>query len=159
MDMISSPEDSSDTEITTPVNQTANAAAPVPSPPDSQRQPMPTVPSGASIANSNGKRPLQTISNGADDTEGVTELRLACAALGVYEDMRLMGTAEMANANGKSKAEAFFKTHASSGYTYSRPEDEPGYAWLNKKTQDEITRALEGLQHKDCMLQSMLQTT
>ena len=57
--------------------------------------------------------------------------------------------------NGKAKADLSYKTHASTGYTYSKTEDEPGYAWLNKKAQDEYQRAWEGLQHKDCMVKSM----
>lgn len=43
------------------------------SPPNSQHrtQVMPTAATGSSIANSNGKRPIQTISNGVDDMEGM----------------------------------------------------------------------------------------
>jgi hypothetical protein len=72
VEMLSSPEDSDDMEATTPVNQIANPTAALTSPPDSQHRgrSMPTSASGASIANSNGKRPLQTISNGHDDMDG-----------------------------------------------------------------------------------------
>lgn len=66
--MVSSPEESDLEQTTTPVTQTANPAETVLSPPDSQRRErsLPTT----SLANSNGKRPLQNISNGADDMEG-----------------------------------------------------------------------------------------
>lgn len=60
----------------------------------------------------------------------------------------------MAPVNGKARADLPVKTHAASGYTYSRPEDEPGYAWLNKKALDEYSRTWEHLQHKDCMVKS-----
>lgn len=60
----------------------------------------------------------------------------------------------MGNANGKARSDAPYKTHESSGYTYNRAEDEPGYGWLNKKAQDEFARAWEGLQHKDSMIKS-----
>ncbi|KAI5369693.1 hypothetical protein Slin15195_G005680 [Septoria linicola] len=126
--MVSSPEESDIEEVSTPVAQISNPAATVLSPPDSQQRSMPTAASGASIANSNGKRPLQT---GADD----------------MEELQNMG-----NANGKAKVEPSFKTHESSGYTYNKAEDEPGYAWLNKKAQDESNRAWDGLQHKDHMV-------
>ncbi|KXT06421.1 hypothetical protein AC578_6069 [Pseudocercospora eumusae] len=134
--MLSSTENS-DEEITTPVEQTANTAQ-VLSPPDSQHREtrsssstnMPTSASGSSIANSNGKRPLQTISNGADDME---ELQ--------------------AMANGKARADQVVKTHPS-GYQFSRVEDEPGYAWLNKKAQDEYQRAWDQLTHKDAMVKN-----
>lgn len=69
--MLSSPEES-DNDLNTPKDRTI--ASSIQSPPDSQHRGesrgMPTSASGASIANSNGKRPIQTISNGNDDVEG-----------------------------------------------------------------------------------------
>lgn len=69
--MVSSPE-ASDNDANTPKDRII--ATNVHSPPDSQqresRAGMPTSASGSSIANSNGKRPIQTISNGNDDVEG-----------------------------------------------------------------------------------------
>jgi hypothetical protein len=44
------------------------------------------------------------------------------------------------------------KTHAPSGYSWARPEDEPGHAWLNPKAMDEATRAWENLVHKESMV-------
>ncbi|KAF2145332.1 uncharacterized protein K452DRAFT_201981, partial [Aplosporella prunicola CBS 121167] len=46
------------------------------------------------------------------------------------------------NANGK-------RVHAPSGYAWSREADAPGWAWLNKKAQDEWAKAEEGLVEKD----------
>ncbi|KAF2214566.1 hypothetical protein CERZMDRAFT_90153 [Cercospora zeae-maydis SCOH1-5] len=129
--MVSSPEESDLEQTTTPVTQTSSPAETVLSPPDSQRRErsLPT----ASLANSNGKRPLQNISNGSDDME---ELHA------------------MSNVNGKARPDAPYKTHESSGYTYSKAEEEPGYAWLNKKAQDEFSRAWDGLQHKESMVKN-----
>lgn len=69
--MVSSPE-ASDNDANTPKDRTISTN--IHSPPDSQqresRAGMPASASGSSIANSNGKRPIQTISNGNDDVEG-----------------------------------------------------------------------------------------
>ncbi|KAK4507748.1 hypothetical protein PRZ48_001483 [Zasmidium cellare] len=126
--MVSSPE-TSDNDITTPRDRTI--AGNIHSPPDSQHRSMPTSASGSSIANSNGKRPIQTISNGNDDVEELAAM-----------------------ANGKARQDAPAKTHQLSGYSWNRAEDEPGYAWTNKKAQDEYARAWEGVQHKDAMVKN-----
>lgn len=57
-------------------------------------------------------------------------------------------------ANGKARQDTPAKSHQQGGYSWSRAEDEPGYSWMNKKAQDEYTRAWEGLQHKDVMVKS-----
>jgi len=41
------------------------------------------------------------------------------------------------------------KTHEQSGYTWVRQEEEPGWAWKNKRAVDEANRAYEGLLMKD----------
>lgn len=64
-----------------------------------------------------------------------------------------MATELQAMANGKARADLVVKTHPS-GYQFSRVEDEPGYAWLNKKAQDEYQRAWDQLSHKDAMVKS-----
>lgn len=43
------------------------------------------------------------------------------------------------------------KTHTS-GYAWSKVEDEPGYTWTNKKAQDECKRATDSMVHKDYMI-------
>ena len=131
--MLSSAEDS-DFEITANRTQTPHsqiAQSSILSPPDSQhRSAMPTTASGSTLANANGKRPINTISNGADDAEELAAMQ----------------------ANGKTRQEFPTKTHERSGYSWNRAEDEPGYAWLNKKALDEYHRAWDGLVHKDSML-------
>lgn len=57
-------------------------------------------------------------------------------------------------ANGKARQEQPVKTHQKSGYQWSRNEDEPGFAWINKKALDECARAYETLQHKDSYIGS-----
>ena len=105
------------------------------SPADSQSQTQlptrPTSASGAHLANSNGKRPHGSLSNGADEDETVET---------------------MPNAN---RSNAPTQTHASSGYRWTRAEDEPGYAWTNKKAVDEMGRAWEGLAHRDVVVKGM----
>lgn len=119
--MLSSPSDSD-------IDTTANTSS-VLSPPDSQQRAtrsssgnMPTVASGTAGANANGKRPLNTISNGHDDNSRAID---------------------------QPRREFPTKTHAASGYMWDRAEDEPGYAWLSKKARDEYSRALDGMAHKE----------
>lgn len=96
------------------------------SPAESQTTPnMPTAASGAHLANSNGKRPHGALLNGGEEDEAVESMP------------------------NTARSNAPVHTHASSGYRWSRPEDEPGYAWRNKKATDEMARALDGLVHKD----------
>lgn len=138
--MVSSPEDS-DVEvlssqpnranIQTPLNQTAQPSAALSSPPDSQHRNMPTTAAGS---NANGKRPINTISNGTeDDTNEVT-------------------TINSANVNGKARQEFPTETHERSGYSWNRTEDKPGYSWLNKKAVDEYRRAEDALVHREYMI-------
>lgn len=86
---------------------------------------MPTAASGTHLANSNGKRPHGALLNGAEETEAV-------------ETMPNTGRTNVPT-----------QTHAGSGYRWSRAEDEPGYAWTNKKALDEMGRAWDALAHKD----------
>ena len=128
--MVSSPEDSDIEHTQTPHNQIPPQAS-ILSPPDSQHQSaMPTSASGSVMANANGKRPINTISNGADDAEELAAM----------------------HANGKPKQEFPPRKHERSGYMWSRAEDEPGYAWMNKKAQDEGQRAWDSLAHKEYMV-------
>jgi hypothetical protein len=93
---------------------------------------MPTAASGAHLANSNGKRPHGALLNGGEEDE-------------VVETMPNTGRSNLP-----------VQTHAGSGYRWSRPEDEPGYAWNNKKAVDEMSRALDGLVHKDLAVRGEL---
>ena len=85
---------------------------------------MPTVASGSAVANANGKRPLNNISNGLDD----------------------------ADEGSPSRREFAPKTHAASGYKWDRAEDEPGFAWTTKKAKDEYIRAFDAMAHRDSFI-------
>jgi hypothetical protein len=105
------------------------------SPAESQSQTlpnMPTVASGTHMANSNGKRPHGALQNGVEEDEAVETLPNA------------------------GRSNLLVQTHASSGYKWSRAEDEPGYAWSNKKAQDEMNRAMDSLAHKDIAVKGEL---
>ena len=134
--MLSSPSDSDIDANTTQTPQPSTIL----SPPDSQHgrttrssnntSNMPTAASGAAVANANGKRPLNTISNGVDD--------------GDHEGS--------GRAIDQPRREFPTKTHAGSGYKWDRAEEEPGYAWLSKKARDEFERAVSGMVHRDCVV-------
>ena len=122
--MLSSAEESDfdGNRTQTPANQVAQPSNL--SPPDSQhRSAMPVAVSGS---NANGKRPINTISNGADDVEELAAMQ--------------------------PRQEFLKKTHEKSGYSWSRTEDEPGHAWMNKKALDEYHRAWDSLVHKESMV-------
>lgn len=148
--MISSPS-SSDREATP---KTSNAAQ-LTSPPDSQHRntAMPTSASGSAIANANGKRPLNTISNGVDEGDDLVVMQTA-GLNGAG------GAASATGGGGKGVAKQEFptRTHERSGYQWNRAEDEPGYAWMNKKALDEYHRALDGLVHKDHVIRGVYRT-
>jgi hypothetical protein len=93
---------------------------------------MPTAASGTNMANSNGKRPHGALQNGAEEDEAVETLPNA------------------------GRPNLPVQTHASSGYRWTKTEDEPGYAWLNKKAADEMNRAVDSLAHKDIAVKGEL---
>lgn len=133
--MLSSPSDSDADNTQTPIAQ----ASSVLSPPDSQQRAtrssnMPTAASSSAVANANGKRPLNTISNGVEDGEN--------------------GARPM----DQPRREFPTKTHAASGYKWDRSEDEPGFAWLSKKARDEFERAMGGMAHRESMVLGMQDT-
>ena len=61
-------------------------------------------------------------------------------------------TPTSANGVPKPRQEFAARTHAASGYSWSREEDAPGYGWLNKKALDEGARAWEGMVHRELMV-------
>ncbi|QIX01397.1 hypothetical protein AMS68_006914 [Peltaster fructicola] len=106
------------------------------SPPESQTEQTTTtttssrdMPVTTGPANANGKRPRKDISNGATEDED--------------------GARAMRSVNGKQLA---IQEHKKSGYKWERAEDEPGYAWLNKKAADECNRAWDQLIHRDLVI-------
>ncbi|KAI9700186.1 MAG: hypothetical protein M1820_006854 [Bogoriella megaspora] len=44
------------------------------------------------------------------------------------------------------------RVHEPSGYKWTRLEDEPGYAWKNRKAQEEHNKALESIVGKEAMV-------
>lgn len=115
----------------TPSAQIRSVAISDLSPPNSQGVPlpasttnMPTVAPSASGANVNGKRPIESIDPPQDLSGGVS----LSAAIPTEEAVR---------------------NHAATTYAWTRPEDEPGYAWKNKKAQDEYNRAWDSLVDKN----------
>lgn len=147
---------SPDSEVTTPKEQHTIDTSAL-SPPDSQQRSMPLSTSGSSLANSNGKRPIQTISNGNDDVEGRLSIYLSCLlALHMLTLLSLSEIASMGNGGVGSTSKPSFataKTHPS-GYTWNTLEDEPGYSWSTKKAQDEYKRAADQMVHKESMIRA-----
>jgi len=87
------------------------------------------------VANANGKRPLSTI-----DSNGDTH-KMQAPRSGATE-----ASSELPEV----------KTHAQSGYSWTSPEDEPGWAWNNKRAVEEANRAWESLIMKDLHIFSEL---
>ncbi|KAF2094855.1 hypothetical protein NA57DRAFT_45542 [Rhizodiscina lignyota] len=61
---------------------------------------------------------------------------------------RVAARSEMGN--GASKVQV----HKQSGYMWEREEDAPGYAWKNKKAQEDFHRSWENIVGKDHMIGS-----
>lgn len=105
------------------------------SPPNSQGVPLSdnmiaaTAATGLSGANANGKRPLSTLDGNGDALSTSATLRGGGQALAV-EAPRV-------------------RTHAGSGYSWSKQEDEPGWASNNKRAVEEANRAWDSLVLKD----------
>jgi hypothetical protein len=103
------------------------------SPPNSQGVPlpidMPTVAPSASGANMNGKRPISSIDHSQESLGGGVSLS---AAIPTDASIR-----------------------ATTTYHYTQPEDAPGYAWKNKKAQDDFNRAWDSLVDKNRRIGSM----
>lgn len=86
---------------------------------------MPSVAASASGANANGKRPLETL-------DGIAESTLASSE----------GGTAVAQTQPQIRAQQIH-THDASGYTWTKPEHAPGYAWSNRKAVEEAARAWE----------------
>ncbi|KAK5717997.1 hypothetical protein LTR15_008840 [Elasticomyces elasticus] len=124
-----SPPDLFDQDVETPIDQFIDPSTM--SPPDSQHH--------APGANSNGKRPLNTISNGNGEDPNAA--------------IDLAGAAPVMEPRAPKKQDFPEKKHQS-GYTWDRFEDEPGYQWLSKKALDERNRAWDSMVHKDHMVKN-----
>ena len=102
-----------------------NAHASELSPPSSQGVPLASPTNGSHGANANGKRPLSTLDVNGD----------------AYPPSR--STVPTTSEPG------VVHTHEASGYKWTKQEDEPGWAWKNKKALDEYHRAYDTLVMKD----------
>ncbi|KAK5134406.1 hypothetical protein LTR08_006453 [Meristemomyces frigidus] len=128
------------------------------SPPGSQQQAptavsAPSVPSPPGSANANGKRPIQTISNGTavepgDGGEDSTAPAPAPASAAMPPPT---GAADGGGVAGKQQSKQDFlpRIHQASGYTWSHEEDQPSYGWNSPKAVGEATKAWEGMVHKE----------
>jgi len=129
----SSPQTDSIDKPTTPVAQTGFSQLSELSPPNSQGGPIPQAsinPSAPRGANVNGKRPLSTVDNNGDR-------------------MPVLPGNRTGESLQKESEGPKVHTHALSGYTWSRQEDEPGWSWKNKRAVEEANRAWESLVLKD----------
>ncbi|THY10726.1 hypothetical protein D6D01_09185 [Aureobasidium pullulans] len=114
----------------TPNSQIRSIAISDLSPPDSQGVPhlpaetMPTVAPSASGANMNGKRPISSIDH-SQELQGGVSLSAAIPT------------------------DAQVRANAAATYQWTQAEDAPGYAWKNKKAQDECSRAWDTLVDKN----------
>ena len=119
-------------------SDSAKATTPLPtsvaeiSPPSSQGVPLsysPTAAISVAGANANGKRPL---SHSEANGEAPPALRSG-------------QTKEMAGQ---------VKTHAQSGYTWSKAEDEPGHSWNSRRAVEDANRAWDGVLMKEMRIGS-----
>lgn len=99
------------------------------SPPNSQGPPAPisTLASSASAPNANGKRPLSTLESTHDPASPIQPAMLRTT-------------------NGAALER---QTHQPSGYSWTQPEDAPGYAWRNKRAVEDAERAWATVLDKD----------
>lgn len=114
---------------------------------------VPAVAPSASGANVNGKRPISSIDATGESLAGASANALA---LGNAAAAATIASASASGASGGPSSsrladtpQGSVKMHGPSGYSWVRPEDEPGYAWRNKKTMDEYTRTWEAMVDKD----------
>lgn len=124
----------------TPIAQTTFPHLAEMSPPNSQGVPLPTTVPGLSGANANGKRPLSTIDSNGEAIHTIPVLR---------------GGGQ----SGSTHAEpAAVMTHPASGYSWSKPEDEPGYLWKNKRAVEDANRAWDSVVLKEKRIGSKCDT-
>lgn len=122
----------------TPLHQTGLPNLAELSPPNSQGAPLSLSTSNIAVprgANANGKRPLSTVDNNGDARAAVPALR---------------------GGDAVPEPPMPVKTHAPSGYSWTKAEDEPGWSWKNKRFQEDANRAWESLVLKDRRIGSEL---
>lgn len=113
----------------TPSAQTLPAHLADLSPPNSQGGvPLPANMKDSG-ANANGKRPISTLDGNGDVGGPAASAGLRSARV--------------------PDAQSQVKTHPASGYTWTKPEDEPGYLWKNKRAVEDAHKAHDSLVYKD----------
>lgn len=149
--MASSPEpDFETTEIDEDMFPESSVDAPAPSTPRQTTSHLPPV-TELSPPNSQSRR----VATGAGNARAQAALDILGGIGGV-----LNGAAEStSNLPGTgvfqstaSSAAGPVKVHEATGYQWIRPEDEPGYAWKNRKAQEEAMKALDQIAEKEKMV-------
>ncbi|KAI9656880.1 MAG: hypothetical protein M1821_003519 [Bathelium mastoideum] len=151
--MASSPElDVETTDLDDDMFPESSLDAPAPSTPRQSSSHLPPV---------SELSPPSSQSRQASSSTNTTSNALAQSALGIASDSA-MGTAltngvgPLANtrSGGASAGTGEIKVHEGTGYQWIRVEDEPGYAWRNRKAQEEAMKALEQIVDKEKMIGS-----
>lgn len=138
-------------ELSPPDSQGGVALAQPTQPVSTDATAMPAVAPSASGANVNGKRPLDSVDG---SNNHATAAAAATTAMNSTTTPIVNLTASNGNAsNGLSSAQTHPqqpKVHQPSGYSWTKPEDAPGWSWQNRKAQEEANRAWEqGIVNKD----------
>ncbi|GAM86144.1 hypothetical protein ANO11243_041550 [Dothideomycetidae sp. 11243] len=126
----------------TPNGRSTSAAFGELSPPSSQGTapaPPPLGLSSPSAPNANGKRPLSNIDNNHESLPATTRL----------PTMASTSTAAATNGQQDPAAEQTVHTHEASGYSWTQAEDEPGWAWRNKRALEEAERAWSNVLNRE----------
>lgn len=122
------------------------------SPPNSQGAPVLGGPVDATTINANGKRVYYTANSGAalslDGGKGKTPLDLRGGA------STPAAARELGDAAGNGANVVAASVHAASGYRWDREADAPGWAWKNKKSQEEWYKAEQSFVERDRMVKA-----
>ncbi|KAK8167093.1 hypothetical protein IWX90DRAFT_415426 [Phyllosticta citrichinensis] len=124
------------------------------SPPNSQGAPVLGAPVDATTINANGKRVYYTANSGAalslDGGKGKAPLDVNNG--GASSSSAAAGELGDAAANGAKVVAP--SVHAASGYRWEREADAPGWAWKNKKSQEDWYKAEESFVERDRMVKA-----
>ncbi|KAF1357027.1 hypothetical protein BDV97DRAFT_23813 [Delphinella strobiligena] len=128
-------------ELSPPDSQGGVALAQPTQPVSTDATAMPAVTPSASGANVNGKRPLESVDGSTTAMNSTTTPVVQSTA----------GNGNAGNSLGSAQTHPPQpKVHQPSGYSWTKPEDAPGYSWQNRKAQEEASRAWEqGIVNKD----------
>ncbi|KAL9092280.1 MAG: hypothetical protein Q9165_004454 [Trypethelium subeluteriae] len=129
----------------------SNLDPPAPSTPRQSASYLPTA-SELSPPNSQSRN----LGTGATTSLGITTAQVVLDMAGASGSTNGVGTSGSTTnpRTGGSTAVAAgqVKVHEPTGYQWVRPEDEPGYAWKNRKAQEEALKALDQVVDKERMI-------